>query len=112
VDAATPAFGPSGAPPAHDAGGHLEHVNADGFAGLVSPYRMQDTRFIAGDTQVCVTGNTLDGVPFEDCDAIHTLPHQETPSQAFPSAPGKAVARAAACSALGKSGPRATGAVR
>lgn len=76
VDRSTLAFGPAGAAPAHRALGHLEDVDGDGWTDLVSHYRTRATGIAAGDAWACVSGETLDGTPFQGCAAVRTLPPQ------------------------------------
>ena len=74
VDVTTLAFGPDEASPMHKKGGHVQDVNDDGFMDLLSHYRTQQTGIASGDTEACVTGEMLDGVPVEGCDMINTQP--------------------------------------
>jgi hypothetical protein len=73
VDVTILAFG-SAVSFVHRNGPHYEDVNRDGFADLLAHYRVKETGIASGDQEACVTGETLDGVPFKGCDAIMTGP--------------------------------------
>ena len=72
IDRATLAFGPAGAAPLGSGGFRLD-VNRDGWRDLVSFYRIDETGIAPGDGEACVTGATVDGVPFEGCDTVVTI---------------------------------------
>ena len=74
VDVTTLVCGPDGAAPEHKQGGHAVDINQDGLTDLLSHYRTQETGIAPGDTQACVSGLTLDGIPFQGCDEITTVP--------------------------------------
>ena len=71
VDPASLALGVNGAPPADTA---YADVNGDGWTDLVSHYRTYETGTAYGDTSICLSGATLDGVELAGCDAIRTVP--------------------------------------
>jgi hypothetical protein len=75
VDATTLTFGPNGAAPVHQQGGHSQDVNDDGLTDLLSHYGTQETGIAVGDTEACVTGEARDGMPLEGCDSINTQPN-------------------------------------
>jgi hypothetical protein len=74
IDATTLAFGPEGSAPGHPQDGHLEDLNDDRLTDLLSHYPTAETGIAFGDTEACVTGETLDGTPFVGCDDIRTVP--------------------------------------
>ncbi len=71
VDASTLVLGD--APPAHRGCPHFDDVDADGFLDAILHHRVRETGIAPGDTEACLTGETLDGVPFEGCDGVTTL---------------------------------------
>lgn len=70
VDVATLGFGPSAAPPVGKA--RLRDVNGDGWDDLVLRFRPRETGIVAGETEVCLSGETFDGLEFEGCESVRT----------------------------------------
>ena len=67
IDTTTLAVGPDGAAVAHPATVHVQDVDDDGLLDLVALYRLDETGIGPTDEDVCVTGETLTGEPFEGC---------------------------------------------
>jgi hypothetical protein len=72
---------PAGAPDAHQNGPHFEDeanepfdFNDDGLDDLLAHFLTEESGIAFGDTEACVTGELLDGTPFEGCDEIITVP--------------------------------------
>jgi hypothetical protein len=74
VDVTTLAFGPNGAGLAHQNGPHVKDGNNDGLDDLLAHFLTADSGIAFGDEEACVTGELLDGTPFEGCDTIATEP--------------------------------------
>ncbi len=70
VDVATLGFGPGAAQPVGKA--RLRDVNGDGWHDLVLRFRPRETGIVAGETEVCLSGETLNAVAFEGCDSVRT----------------------------------------
>jgi len=49
-------------------------VDSDGFPDLLLHFRIAETGVEVGDTEACLSGETLDGTPFSGCDTIRTVP--------------------------------------
>ncbi len=79
IDGATMRFGSQLALPAHDLTDlatyldHLEDVNGDGYVDLVSHYVVGHIGLASGDTEACLVGETLSGIPIEGCDSVRIL---------------------------------------
>jgi len=71
----------AGAPLAHRSGSHSEDetgepydFNNGGFDDFLAHFLTEESGIAFGDTEACVTGELLDGTPFEDCDDVITVP--------------------------------------
>ena len=53
--------------------GHLEDVNGDGRLDMVLHFRVQQSGILPTDLEVCLTGNTTNGTPFQGCDSVTVL---------------------------------------
>ena len=74
VDPASLTFGPASAAPIQTNGRRFADTNGDGIMDLVTRYRIPETGIAPGDSEACLRGELLDGMPFASCDAIRTLP--------------------------------------
>jgi hypothetical protein len=77
VDAATLKFGPGDAAPDHDHGPHVEGVNADGLPDLLTHFDTGESGIVFGTLVACLSGETLDGKPFNGCDDVRTVPDMD-----------------------------------
>ena len=71
VDPDSLALGVNGAPAVEPA---YADANGDGWMDLVAHYSVLETGTAYGDTSMCLTGATRDGVELSGCDAIRTVP--------------------------------------
>jgi hypothetical protein len=79
IDRSTLRFGPASAAPAHKAGGHIENINGDTSPDLLSHYWIADSGISEVDADVCVSGQTFDGTPFQGCGTVNVmLPRGQT----------------------------------
>jgi low density lipoprotein receptor-related protein 5/6 len=77
VDVASLNFGPNSASIDHSHGPHSEDVDGDGLTDLMAHFRIEETGIEFGDAEACVTGETIDGIFFEGCDEIRTVPDMD-----------------------------------
>jgi hypothetical protein len=75
IDANTLAFGPNEAAPSHWHHTHLDDIDGDGdgFEDLIAHFRTAETGLAVGALGACVSGQTLDGTPFEGCDGVRIV---------------------------------------
>jgi hypothetical protein len=74
VDAATLALGPGGAVPLRVPRLRLIDVDRDADRDLIAAFRIADLGLAPGDEELCLAGQTRDGVPFRGCDRVRTGP--------------------------------------
>lgn len=72
IDDSSLRFGPAGAANVHSAEPDKD-MNGDGRLDLLLHFRVQQTGIKSGDSQACLTGETLEGRLIEGCDRIRVL---------------------------------------
>jgi choice-of-anchor B domain-containing protein len=72
IDPASLALGPGRAP--LDAPARYRDVDRDGSVDLYGHYRLREAALDAGDGQVCLRWEILDGTRYEGCDAVRHVP--------------------------------------
>jgi hypothetical protein len=70
VDVATLGFGPDAAGVAHPNGPHFDDLDGDGLLDMILHHRIEDTGLTVDDVEVCLNGETIDGMSFEGCDDV------------------------------------------
>src|SRR5262245_25776588 len=73
IDLATLAFGPGPARPANGVGDPLD-LDGDGRADLLLRYRVVELDLELGESELCLSGETLEGLPLYGCDEIRVVP--------------------------------------
>lgn len=73
VDVASLGFGPGGAPLWRGAT-ESRDLDGDGFVDLLARFRSRETGIARGEGEACLSGETTEGVAFEGCDAVRTVP--------------------------------------
>jgi hypothetical protein len=77
LDAESLAFGPDGAAPIagtpEDPFPRIEDVNEDEFDDLLVLFEVAETGVALGDTEVCVTGESAEGVSLAECDSVEVV---------------------------------------
>ncbi len=68
MDPASVRIGPAAAPTRGRP--KLRDVNHDGWTDLVLRFRPRETGLARGDSELCLSGETLDGIAFEGCDTV------------------------------------------
>ena len=78
VDPESVGFGPNAAPIFGGKEAHVADVDGDGYDDLFCHFPVPETGIAFGDEEACVSGETLDGVPFEGCAPVVTVPHENS----------------------------------
>ncbi|MDJ0867362.1 MAG: SGNH/GDSL hydrolase family protein [Myxococcota bacterium] len=76
IDPGSLAFGPAGAPLACRRAIRFADLDGDGIQDLIARFRIAAAGIAVGDEQACLTGETRDGIRFEGCDAVRTVPRR------------------------------------
>ena len=66
-------FSPSGATEIHNKG-HLKDADGDGDTDTILHFQTKNTGINPGDTEACLTGETMAGDSILGCDGINTVP--------------------------------------
>jgi hypothetical protein len=91
IDVSTLAFGPGGASPKRKKGVAFVDLNRDGFVDLVARYPTRQTGISVGVSEACLTGELLDGTPFDGCETIRMCrPHGKGRRSPAPFCPSRA----------------------